>query len=365
MEIFFRVDSSQKMGTGHVMRCITLANRLRKKGCKCTFICRLHEGNITDRISAEKYKLHGLKTRSKITEKIPQNSKLVHADWLQVSQEVDARDTKKILQKKKCDWLIVDHYAIDHKWERLLKPYTQKLMVIDDLADRYHECDLILDQNLIKNYNFRYHELIQKTTKILLGPEFALLQPQYSQLRPKVKPRTNKINRVFVFFGGADNFNLTKKTIKALCKLNVKNYKIDIVCPKISEDLKFSLEQLKASNDVKTFDTVDSLAPFIASADLAIGAGGATTWERLCLGLPSLIITLAENQKPVAKELDRLNLAKWIGHGDVVTSITISECIKYYFSKPKIKAWSENCLKVVDGCGADRVAETIIGFDID
>ena len=182
MKVVIRADASIKIGTGHVMRCLTLAKGLVEKGAKVQFICRDHSGNLIERIRQEGFEVYtlitennghseqseeyrepkhahsdehchsalreeSLKYKLTYTDEESPNPKLAHAEWLGVSQKQDANDCQPILEQIKPDWLIVDHYAIDQAWQNALKPYYQKLVVIEDLGDRNHLCDLLLDQN--------------------------------------------------------------------------------------------------------------------------------------------------------------------------------------------------------------------------
>lgn len=177
MRVFFRVDASSEIGTGHVVRCLTLAKELKKQGANCTFICRSHSGNLLDQIIHEGFEtvvLQGNCSGNQGQQTQPRT--LAHADWLGTDWETDALQTKEAIGSQKPDWLIIDHYALDQNWERELRPLCKKIMVIDDLADRDHDCDLLLDQNLVANLTHRYLQRVPDQCACLLGPKFALLQ---------------------------------------------------------------------------------------------------------------------------------------------------------------------------------------------
>ncbi len=166
MRVIFRVDSSLKMGTGHVMRCLTLAQVLKDNGAKVEFICRKHKGNLIDKIRSSEFIVHELE----VFEETEVDTRLAHSHWLEATQQQDADDCIDILKAEKTDWLIVDHYALDEQWQKRLKPYYEKLMVIDDLADRKHQCDILLDQTFGRQQE-DYLAFTTKDCELLLGSQ--------------------------------------------------------------------------------------------------------------------------------------------------------------------------------------------------
>ncbi len=151
MRVVFRADASLNIGSGHVMRCLTLANALRESGASCFFVCREHPGNLLELIREQGFEAIGLplpKTFESLHGK-HSSSRLTYAGWLGDSWQRDAEQTLAALNGELADWLVVDHYALDSAWEESLRPACRRLLVIDDLADRDHRCDLLLDQNLV------------------------------------------------------------------------------------------------------------------------------------------------------------------------------------------------------------------------
>ena len=353
LAVSFRVDSSSIIGSGHVVRCITLAKSLRKKGVYSFFICKGHKKNFTDLIKDEKFELHILDNKHS-----KKNSKKKYDNWLGSSWQDDAKQTIDIIKKKKIDWLIIDHYAIDELWQKKIRPYVKKIMVIDDLADRNHDCDLLLDYNLIENYNSRYKKLLQKNCNKLIGPNYALLQNQYRKLHLSTPIRTDGIKRIFIFFGGVDKNNLTYPTL-IKCLNNFKNkFIFDVVVN--SENINFKKIKLMSqqNKNIILHCNLPNLSQLISKADLAIGASGVNAWERCCLGLPSIIITVADNQIPIAKLLHKKKLAIWLGHYNKINFKKINKCIKY-FSLKKLKDYSERCKSIIDGEGTEKVASIL------
>jgi len=354
--IIIRTDASTSIGTGHVIRCLTLAEALRDKGASVSFICREHEGHLCDLIKERGFVVHGLckgaDPVSPSTEYDP-----YHALWLGVSWEEDAKETAGIISSmnKKPDWLIIDHYALDERWEKHLRPYVNRIFVIDDLADRIHDCDLLLDQNLAERMETRYNKKVPSSCGKMLGPEYALLQPIYGELHDRIPPREGPIQRILIFFGGVDLNNLTGMALSAVMELNHPDIKVDVVISEKSLFYNAIRDQATGRPDIILHSNLPSLAPLMAKADLSIGAAGTTSWERLCLGLPAVVVTTAENQIAIAQNLERLNLINWIGHVDSITEKMIYTSISELIENRRLRDMSFQCSQMVDGLGVARV----------
>jgi len=362
--IVFRVDASLKIGTGHVMRCLTLAEALRDRGCECKFICREHPGNLIDLISERGFTTHGLPLTD-VTRGLGQEHDLpAHAAWLGADWRTDAAQTLKAMGNVTVDWLVIDHYAIDERWERELRSACRRLMVIDDLADRNHDCDLLLDQNLVDGWQDRYRGKVPETCALLLGPEYALLQPLYANLHDRVPPREGPIRRILVYFGRADTDNLTGMTISAFGSLKTEDISMDAVIDPASPHIASIRKLAGRDKRISLHERLPSLAPLMTRADLAIGASGATSWERCCLGLPSAVITLAENQRPIAAELHKLRLVQCLGHKDEVDKHAMTEILRRLMENGLESGWSERCGHAVDGKGTSRVSSILVVGDI-
>ena len=201
MKVAIRVDASNKIGTGHVIRCLTLAIQMRRSGDFVLFICRELPGHLCELIESNGFDVFRLPAKKIQFESIAHSSGTPHASWLGVDWETDAAQTYDcMLSHGFFDWLIVDHYAIDYCWEKKLSPLTKKLMVIDDLANRKHDCDLIIDQNLYSKFERRYDNLVPKNCHKLLGPKYVLLRKEF--LTSKKKTQINSTNKIFVSFYG-------------------------------------------------------------------------------------------------------------------------------------------------------------------
>jgi len=365
MNIIFRTDASLNIGTGHVMRCLTLAQAFRYKGARCHFICREHAGNLLELIRQHGFKAHALPMQVILQEKLVQQDEingniLPHAAWLGADWQTDASQTKYAIGDLDVNWLIVDHYALDSRWETELKFHYKKLMVIDDLADRPHACDLLLDQNYYVDMDVRYEKLAPQHCKSLLGPKYALLRPEFKEIRSNLKIHNRKLERLFVFFGGNDPSNETSKALHAIKLLDFDNISIDVVVGRMNPHYEEISSLCRKMPDAKIHRQVSNIAELMRNADLAIGAAGSTTWERCCIGLPSLVWCIAENQLAIAKSADEIgvciNLGKASNVSVQIASNALGELIK---NKKKRQKMTKNSLGIVDGEGVTSVLNEI------
>ena len=360
MKIVFRVDASTVMGTGHVMRCRTLATDLKKRGAEIQFVTRAHPGHLGDMLARDGFSVTLLPPPEIKTDDL--NCKEVdYLAWLGVSQQQDALQCIRALENTSCDWLIVDHYGLDYIWEEQLQPHTRKLMVIDDLANRTHACDVLLDQNYTLAGEERYRPKVPAPCQLLLGPRYALLRPEYAQYRETMVPHTGEIRRILVFLGGADNGNITGKVLAALSAVRLAHLEVDLVIGANFIHKSCVTAQATARPNTRIHGPRPHLADLMAKADLAIGAGGATTWERLCMGLPSLVVGIADNQMPACEALKRDGLILFLGSAfGLDVDLIESALTKILIESVKLQELATKSQTVVDGRGTNRVAETLI-----
>jgi UDP-2,4-diacetamido-2,4,6-trideoxy-beta-L-altropyranose hydrolase len=346
MKVAIRADASAVIGTGHVMRCLTLAAVLRARGCEVLFVCRALEGHIAGRIESDGFAV----------EMIP----AAMAD----DEAGDARETLAALARAgfSPDWIIVDHYGLGADWERTLRGAATRIMVIDDLADRAHDCDILLDQNLVAGYERRYDGLTPEHATRLLGSQFALLQPRYGQLHEKARRRTGAVKRILVYFGGADTAGLTELSLRAFLALERADLALDVIVAAANPQRKTLVDLAQGHANVTIHDMIPSLADLMAEADLAVGASGATSWERLCLGVPAIIVTLADNQTPIARELDRIGCVRWLGHVGQVDADALASSLAGNVAARGTEWFNADAASAVDGLGADRVADTLLSW---
>jgi len=340
------------------MRCLTLADALREQGMQCHFICRTHDGHLMNLIAERGYQVDAL---PKPNGEMPGTvDDLAHASLLEADWSTDAQQTQHFLADTKLDWLIVDHYALDHRWESALRSVCNRMMVIDDLADRRHDCDLLLDQNYGSSAE-RYAGLVPAECTQLHGPEFALLKPVYAKRRAEQRVRSGKIEGVLIYFGGgADPMNLNGMALRAFQAPELTKIELDIVVGS-GYAHKEELETVAVMRDRTRIHTqLPDLSELMVNADLAIGAGGATTWERCCLGLPSIVISIADNQRPACETSAVDDLIQYLGRVDNITPEVIREQVRGLLGKPKrLRELSENGMKLVDGNGVGKVTDAL------
>ena len=356
MRVVFRVDASNCMGTGHLMRCLTLAEALCERGVETRFVCRAHPGNLIELLQGQSLPVTVLPE----PEKIPKANSEDYTVWLGVSQAEDAAQTIEALNGHTPDWLIVDHYGLDADWEQRLRPHTSSIMVIDDLANRPHDCDLLLDQNFTEENENPYQSLLPENCQILLGPRFSLLKPEYAVYRRTLQPRDGEVRRVLVFFGGSDRRNMTGLTLDALSAPEFTHLEVDVVIGANNQHQAELEQQITVRPKTNQYALRQHLADLMVQADLAIGAGGATTWERMCLGLPVLMISISENQRPVCEALSRSGLIQYLGDASSVRVMDLAVAIKDFIGNhDRVLALSTQNQLIVDGLGAQRLAELI------
>lgn len=368
MKVVFRTDASLQIGSGHVMRCLTLADALASKGAQCEFICRVQPGclhevirhrgyRINDLLALENKSTDAIKVES-TKKKIPEHQ-VDHADWLGSDWQTDSAQTGEILRILRPDWLVVDHYALDARWETPLRPYCTKLMAIDDLADRTHDCDLLLDQNLGRQAS-DYDRLVPGSCQLMVGPSFAMLRPEFAALRPyslQRRSHSRQLEQLIITMGGVDQTNATGQVMQALkhcalpssCRITVV---MGLTAPWI-QNVKELAAQMPWPTEVVVH--INDMAQRMADSDLAIGAAGSTSWERCCLGLPCLLLVLAANQQTSADALQQAAVVRVIDS----TSLGASLCdhIRYVTDNGVRLAMSAAGSSLVEGTGALVLAD--------
>lgn len=296
-----------------MMRCKVLADELRRKGADVHFICRSLEGDLMKWFEASGYKLL----------RIPDHS----------SQADDARATVQVLSADtgKAAWMIVDHYDLDETWEQSVAPYVERLFVIDDLADRRHRCHALLDQNYYRNALHRYDDLVPESCRMLLGPEHVLLRDEFRNM--KVRERDGQVRRVLISMGGSDQPDVTTKALEAV--LSVDDRLVTDVVVGASNPRKLEIESVCGRYaHVHYHCQTSRMAELISQADLCIGAGGATTWERAVLGLPTITVVCAENQLQTTLDLQAEGAAWYVGYAAEVDAVSLADALREAMRSP-------------------------------
>lgn len=365
MQIAFRADASIQIGTGHIMRCLSLADELSKQGAQCSFICRPHEGHLLELIAQHKHKCLPLPILHK--RKTSNLSGTAHAEWLGVDWTEDASDTREAIVNsmgsERLDWLVVDHYAIDSHWEKILRPTVRRIMAIDDLADRAHDCDLLLDQNLGRTPQ-AYGGLLGSETALMAGSQYTLLRSEFSQVRARSLARRTaspQFRHLLISLGGIDKDNVTSDVLTAImdCPFPV-DLRITVVMGPKSPWIEHVQTQAKRMpRATQVLVGVTHMAELMADSDLAIGAVGGTAWERCCVGLPSVLLALAENQQAGARALQSVGAGMALQSHHLIPSL-LSEWILTETIIPVLAQMSKAAAGVTDGLGCLRVSSQLL-----
>jgi UDP-2,4-diacetamido-2,4,6-trideoxy-beta-L-altropyranose hydrolase len=362
MHIVFRVDASLQIGSGHIMRCLTLADALSRRGATCSFICRPHKGHLLALIAERGHRASALA-------ELPTGKKLnlkgaAHADWLGTDIVIDAQDTQQELNNlasgKLVDWLVIDHYALDKRWEIALKAKSKRIMVIDDLADRSHSCDLLLDQTFGRQAA-DYIPLVSDGCELLCGSQYALLRPEFAALRQYSLTRRSRpaLKELLITMGGVDKDNITGAVLRRLKQSSLPEAcRITVVAGQTSPWLT-DIQNLAAEMPwpTRVLVGVTDMAQLMSDSDFAIGAAGATSWERCCLGLPSIMLVVADNQLQVAKGLEEVGaamLCKSVSRLPKQLELLLG---KHCVETRKLTSISRAAIKVTDGLGVNFVVE--------
>lgn len=311
-----RADASITIGAGHVMRCLTLAHSLGRAGFEITFFCRQTPGNALEMIRRTGLLAHGLNAAAN--------------NW-----ETDAESVLSALSNRlPVDWLIVDHYGLDRQWESRLRPAARNILVIDDLADRPHDCDALLDQNYYRNAEQRYTSLVPSHCRLFLGPGFALLRDEFRTAAQNLRPRDGHVRRLLVTFGATDPTDETVKVLSALRSIDSPTISADVVVG-VANPRRADIEALCATMPrVRCHVQTNRMAELMNAADLAIGAGGATTWERCILGLPALTVITADNQKQTASDLAAAGAIWLLGQANDLTANNYETALRTAIDSP-------------------------------
>lgn len=351
MKAAFRVDASQAIGTGHLRRCLALALALRELGADVRFVLRdlgLDAAALVEEAGFESVML--AKPGNE-----PVVSGIVHGDWAGVSEATDAADTVAALSRWQPAWVIVDHYAFAADWHAAVRSALGcRIAAIDDLADRALDIDLLIDHNYDADHRAKYAGRIGAGTSVLGGPRFALLGSAFVDA-PRYAPH-NDVRSIGIFMGGVDQGNASSLALQSIVEVGFAG-EVEIVATSANPNL----DALRAAaadrpGTVLTIDLPD-LAGFFARHDLQIGAGGGASWERCCIGVPTLLLLLAENQRAVVPALAAEGVVATPVPLGTLDAAAIAEAIGALIADPdRRRDLSERSRALVDGLGAHRVA---------
>ena len=354
MEVLIRADSSNQIGSGHVMRCMTLGNALRAGGAKVSFICRTLDGSIVDKVRSDGFQVYELQSPNK---ELKSNN-----FWLGVPLSLELEECLVVAKLGSPDLIIVDHYGLDEIWHRKMKAVCAKLMVIDDLANRTYYCDALLDQTFGRCV-VDYKNLVPSPVQLFLGSQYALLRPQFAEQRKLAEIKRRKLadpQKLLISLGGTDPFGYYSTLIECLGHSDFIPELVVVISSK-SPFRNNVIRAIKhASCNVSLLEDVSNMADVVLDADMAIGAAGSSAWERCVLGLPTLMLVLADNQKLIANELSNALVS------DVVEDYSTLSCEELlhrvyclWNDVERRMEMSDRAFNVCDGLGAERVAQKI------
>ena len=357
MHVAIRADASEVMGTGHLMRCAALARAIKKRGAAVTFVCR----NLPATLSAF-VKNQGFGVCLLPHSGSGAGSAQGYEAWLGAPWETDALQTVSALETEGAvDWLIVDHYGIDFRWEERLRTAGCRILVIDDLAIQRHACDLLLNQNLIASVHDRYRNLIPEYCRLLAGPQFALLRQEFHASRMSLNRGSEQVGNLLVFLGGADPDGVTLRVLKVVDGIRSNELQVTAILGAANPHGETIKRLYGQRSGYKVISQVASMAELMVQADLAIGAGGISTWERSCLGLPAIIIAIAENQVEVSRTAAEAGACLYLGAATSLSDEELAAGLSVMISSASLrKSVSRACLELVDGLGCERVATEML-----
>lgn len=340
-DILFRVDASSRIGTGHVMRCLALANHLADLGARCAFLAREATLGTLVQTLQSRHALLPLPGDPPDSQDQDQDAALCLAA---LASSAQAR------------WLVVDHYQLDSRWEKAMRPAADSLMAIDDLADRAHDCDLLLDQNLVANMERRYDGKLPAGCRKLLGPRHALLRPEFGKLSVRSKPGDDAPLRMLLMFGGADPQALCLRVLRILASQAVK-FELDVVAGSLFSRLEELRQQVAELPGACLHVATSDMAGLMAKADLAIGSSGVSSWERCSAGLATIAISQADNQEEIGVALAEAGAHLYLGRAETLADEDIQAALQVLCAKPWLRhAMSRAAGSICDGRGTARVA---------
>lgn len=353
--IVIRTDASPLIGSGHVRRCQSLAESLLNRGAAVQFVVR---GGMNSEALFESKAFDALFLPRRAEPVAIGHDETEHAHWLGTSWQVDAVDTVKVIGQRKVAVVLVDHYALDARWhERVGAELGCQIVVIDDLADRPLAAAMIVDHNHAESHAYKYAAVNLRASPILGGPRFAMLGRRY-QAAPR-NPAAEEVCSIGIFMGGIDSENYSERAVRGLRDSANFNGLLEIVSTRSNPNLQGLLKLAELDGRCKVSLDLPDLADFFGRHELHVGAGGGATWERCCIGAPSLAVIVADNQRHVINPLAQLNVLA-VPSIPFPDAAAIGACARSLIDRPDFRRQiSCRAKELVDGQGCDRVAREI------
>jgi UDP-2,4-diacetamido-2,4,6-trideoxy-beta-L-altropyranose hydrolase len=353
-QFWIRVDASRQIGTGHVFRCLSLAESLKSNGAIVTFVCREFDGSLLSLIQRRGFKSIPLPAKLPKCPDTKSATFLKHGHWLQASQEEDASICLEVFRSggvKPEDWIIVDHFALDATWESIIKNNTGcKIAVIDGQADRLHRADILIDPNLCQPKN-KWVGLIQENTQLLMGFPYIPIHQSFFHAQAKARVR-QVVKHILIAFGGVDEFDFTLTALQTLLSLSLKDISITVIVGANYSYLSSLKESCNQHPCVVLVVQAENVPDLMLEADLSIGAGGTMAWERCVLFLPALVASIADNQREQVSCLEAKSVAFNLGDDKKIFSQKLRENLMLLIEKPeRLTEMSINAKKLVRNAG--------------
>lgn len=342
MRVLMRADASPRIGFGHVMRCLTLARQLREAGCVVVFACRAEPGNALEIITRQGFQVYSMQVAADTRDDIEQS--LSWRDDIQALWQA-------LPAEERFAWCVVDHYGLAADWQRAVRERVQRVMVIDDLANRPHDADVLLDQGLTRSAA-DYAPLVPAACRLLIGARFSLLREGFQGAPIAI---AEQVQRVVVSFGGVDAGRESFKAIEALQAF--AGLTVEVIAGAANPAFDELAERLAEQPNWHLHRHVDDVENLLRSADLCIGAGGVSSWERAALGLPSLCIALAANQCAGSQAFAEAGAHLYLGEAAQVSVEYLRSSISLLLNNDGLRrSLAARSVALTDGRGANRVA---------
>lgn len=359
MRIAVRVDASVQIGTGHLRRCLELARELASRGGEVTFVWRDLGLDASAMITAAGFT--SLRLPKPTTPFVSSPDLPPHAHWAEVCWRSDAEDTISALSTFKPDVLIADHYALDHRWHGQIRVDLDcRMVAIDDLGDRALDVDLIVDHNYSDDHLVKHRISQQFRPTILGGPTYALLSAAYRERGDFIARRF--VEQVGVFLGGTDPANHSELALRAVRRALGDQVLIEIATTAANPNLGRLRSATGADHNCSLLTDLPNLGDFFARHDLQIGAGGGATWERCCIGAPTVAIAFADNHRLVLGPLGAQGVLSFSCRGDEDAEVLAIDISALASDLSRRRAMSAKARRLVDGLGVVRVGEAIVAL---
>ena len=331
-----RADANTSLGTGHVIRCLTLADKLAARRWDIAVASRELPPGLEKSIRARGYQFIGMPGEHALLD--------------------EPAVIRRALETRKADLTVVDHYEIASEWHMAARSWSSHIMVIDDLAVDKFDADLLLNQNLGESAE-AYSALLPDGRRLLIGPMYALLRPQFADARHLAPRIRTAVSRLLVFLSGSDEHDVTRVAAEVGTDLELET---DVVVGAAYPHWGRLRAWAQTQTCVTLHRNVDDMAALMARADLSIGAPSSATWERCCVGLPAILLTLAENQRRAAIATAAAGAAVDLGWYSDVDARSLADAVRSVARSPRdLAAMSRSAAAVTDGFGTTRVEREI------